>query len=239
MNQPPVFPVPLPNLQALVKEPVTEMAGAAHAVATWHFYDTATGLFTGAVFSGTHEEMLAQLAHKGAGVGAHKGDIDYLSQKKHLITGDVLDYKPDPPQDGTDLTIYAWWWDANTKRWKRRARLKKIKADKWDELKTARQAEIDAPLVTAHGTFDHDERSRAAIAEQAQYCAATGAGITYTLADNSDVILTAQQMFEVWAASHAREQSARAKARQLRDTVDACANAAEVAEIDWAGVPTD
>ena len=34
--------------------------------ATWHFFDEATGLFSGASFSGTEAELAQQLAHRGA-----------------------------------------------------------------------------------------------------------------------------------------------------------------------------
>ena len=105
------------------------------------------------------------------------------------------------------------------------------------EIKAAREAEIDAPLLTPHGAFDHDEKSRAVIAAKAQVCMATGAGMGFTLADNSHVEFTAEQMSEVWAASHRREQSARANAAKLRAAVDAAGKPADISSIEWAISP--
>ena len=183
---------------------------------TWYFYDRATGLLSGASFNGPADALEQQLGHLAPGVGAFEGDADYLCQKVDVQSGLLVDHKPEPPWDGTDLTLYVWWWDRAAKRWKLRPRLKNLKADKWAEAKAARQAAIDAPLVTAYGVFDHDEGSRTAIARSAQACAATGKGIDYTLADNTVVQLTAAQMTEVWAASHERLQVVRAQAEALR-----------------------
>lgn len=201
--------------------------------ATWHFYDQATGLFSGASFSGSEAELAQQLAHRGAGVGAHAGAVDHLSQKIDLATGAIIDHKPDPPWDGTDLTLYVWWWDASARRWKLRPRLKKLRADKWAQIKAARDADTDSPLVTPLGAFDHDADSRAAIAAQAQVCAATGDGVSFTLADNTVATLSAEEMRAVWLASDRVEQLARAQAAQLRAQIQA-ASAAQLDAIAWA-----
>jgi len=200
---------------------------------TWHFYDLASGLFSGASFIGTAQQLAAQLAHKGDGVGAHDGEVDYLSMRVHLDTGALIDHKPEPPWDGTDLALYVWAWDSTTKRWYLRPRLKKAKADKWAEVKAARDRAIDAPLTTAHGMFDHDEKARMAIAAKAQFCAANGSGVIYSLADNTPVALTALQMNELWRASHTREQGARSHAAALRVAIDAAGNAAAVDALGW------
>ena len=54
---------------------------------SWSFYDLATGVFSGAAFCGTSDEVASQLAHKGGGVGAHPAAVDYLRQKLALDTG--------------------------------------------------------------------------------------------------------------------------------------------------------
>lgn len=198
---------------------------------TWCFYDSATGLFSGASFSGDSASLAQQLAHMGSGVGAFAGEVDYLCQRLHVESGRLIEHRPEPPQDGTDLTRYAWWWDRSAKRWMRRPLLKKLKADRWGEAKEARQAALDAPLVTAYGEFDHDERARTAIATSAQACAVTCDGIAFTLADNTLVQLTAAQMNEVWVASHARLQAVRARAEDLRAAIDAALSAEVLATI--------
>jgi len=216
---------------------VTDQAAPADAVDTWHFYDQASGLFSGAWFRGTAAELQAQLQHKGPGVGAWRGEVDYLSQRLDMATGALVDYKPDPPWDGTDLTLYVWWWNAAIKRWALRPRLKKLKADKWAEIKAVRDAATDAPLPTEHGTFDHDAKARQALLEIATGASVTSADVVATLADDTTVSLTPRQMAAVYALSHHRVQMHRETATALRAEIDAAGNAAAVAAIAWPGAP--
>lgn len=207
--------------------------------ATWHFYDLGTGLLSGASFSGTAGELAEQLAHKGPGVGAHEGECDHACQKVCLVTSALIDHKPDPPWDGTDLTLWVWWWDASVKRWKLRPRLKKFKTDRWAEIKAARDAAIDEPLHTEFGAFDHDARSRQAIFEMTSGAGLVGSEIEITLADNTQVKLTAKQIKAVLSLSHARVQSQRQIASRLRSEIEAARNNKEVAAIAWAALPND
>jgi len=203
------------------------------SMSTWHFFDLATGLFSGASFTGTPEELARQLAHKGPGTGAHEGEVDHLCQRRSLTSPDLVDYKPEPPYDGTDLTLYVWWWDTSVKRWKLRPRLKKIKADKWAEIKAARDAATDLPLPTEFGAFDHAPPSRSAILEMASGASVTSTDVVATLADNTTVQLTPRQIAAVLALSHTRVQTQRATATALRAAIDAAVNAAAVASISW------
>lgn len=81
---------------------------------TWSFYDLATGLFSGAGGSGSDDDLAAQLAHKGPGVGAHEGAIDYLKQRLAIDTGLLVDHQT----PGLTLAM--------------------LKASKSDEINTAR-----------------------------------------------------------------------------------------------------
>ena len=90
---------------------------------TWHFYDKATRLFTGSGFTGTREDLQRQLDHKGPDIGAFDGEVDWLSQKLHPERDELLDHKPDPPWDGTDLTLRTTepgWNGGIEPRWMRR-----------------------------------------------------------------------------------------------------------------------
>jgi hypothetical protein len=201
---------------------------------TWHFYDLVSGEFSGQSFTGSDEALEYSLAHQaaqGTPVGAHEGAADYLCHKKCLSTGALLDHKPPVPYDGTDLTLWVWFWDKPTKRWTRRPRLKKLQLDRWLEIKAQRDAEIDAPLDTAWGLFDHDGPARSAIATTAAACAATGQAVSYTLADNSQVTLSPAQIASVAAASHARLQAARGRANVLRQAIAEARRAADLAQI--------
>lgn len=216
-QEPPLFPV-------LVRAP---------RQATWHFFDRATGLFTGASFTGTYAEAVAQMAHKENAVGLHCGEVDYLSQRKCLETGAVLDHRPDPPWDGTDLTLYQWAWDDGPKRWYRVPRDKKLRLDRWEQIKAGRDAAIDAVLETPHGDFDHHAPGRAAIARKAQELAQFGGEVDFTLADNTVARLGAAAMLEVWALSREREQSARDRATELRDALERAEGAEAINLINW------
>lgn len=199
--------------------------------ATWSFFDLATGLFTGARFTGTPDGLAAQIDAK-PGTGAHEGAVDHLSQRRDMQTGELVDYKPDPPWDGTDLTLWVWYWDKEIKRWRLRARLKKLRLDKWAVVKAARETALDEPLATTFGTLDHDAPARAAIAIKAQASAAFAEAMQFTLADNTAAQLTPEQLAEAWRLSTAREQTLREWAQALRARIDACASQAEIDAID-------
>lgn len=212
-------------------------AGQEMKTATWSFYDLSTGLLSGAAFSGTEEELAGQLLYKGQGVGAYEGEPDHLCQKVCLKTGSILPHRPDPPWDGTDLTLYVWWWDSSVKRWILRPRLKKFKADKWAEIKAARDAEINAPLVTEFGTFDHSAGPQQAIRDMANYARVIGADVMATLANNTVRRLEPQQIAAVLAASHIRVQGQRQIASGLRAEIEAARTAECVAAIAWRALP--
>lgn len=100
----------------------------------WSYYDTTTGLFTGAVISASEEAMIANTP---AGCSAIEGEYDALAQKVDTAGGVVTDYIPDAPAD-TALITYAW--DTATKRWVGTPTLAANKLAR----KVPIQAEIDA-----------------------------------------------------------------------------------------------
>lgn len=169
---------------------------------TWSFYDLATGVFSGAGFSGTADEVADQLAHKGAGVGVHEGVADYLTQRRDLVTGLLVPYTPPAPT------------------------LESLQASAWEEIKRARAAAINAPLATPHGTFDADGAARANVGGAVALAQlATAAGhpfsIAYTLHDNTSVVLDAAVMVSVGLLLGAQVQAAFATARALRAQINA------------------
>lgn len=85
-----------------------------------HFYDRVSGFFSGAMFVGSEEAAKAQAEHRGEAV--YFGTVDWLSQRVDLSTGELVDYRPDPPHDGTDLTRNVWVWDVEARRWRARPR---------------------------------------------------------------------------------------------------------------------
>lgn len=120
--------------------------------------------------------------------------------------------------------------------------LEEVRAERWEQIKAARAAAIDAPLpVPGIGAFDCDEASRANIANAAllmQTMAATlqpgeMPTIDFTLADNTVVTITAGQMVEVALHMGAKVQAAHATGRALRDALDAATTRAEIEVVAW------
>ena len=114
---------------------------------------------------------------------------------------------------------------------------------KWKQIKRAREAAIDAPLVVSGiGTFDSDERARINITNSAQLMQTLANSlqpggaiptIDFTLYDNSVVEITAGQMVEVGLALGQKIQQAFATGRVLRDLIEACETVEEVNSIVW------
>jgi hypothetical protein len=84
----------------------------------WSFYRLSDGLFIGRRFVSTaagKRELREHLsANTPEGCAAMEGQFDPLSQRVDLETGQVVDYVP-PAPDGDHE------WDAQTKRWHKRA----------------------------------------------------------------------------------------------------------------------
>lgn len=120
---PPVLPPPAP--------PPTLPAGPRLAV--WHFFDPATGLFSGASYVGVDSDLPAQLALR-PGLAAHEGAVDHLSQRRDLASGQLVDWQPPAPAD-TDLATHAW--DAATRRWIATPTLQALRREAHDRIDAA------------------------------------------------------------------------------------------------------
>jgi hypothetical protein len=120
--------------------------------------------------------------------------------------------------------------------------LEQAKAQKWREMKIARAAASQAPLVTPYGTFDADIDSRNNIIQtahlmqtEAQSLApASEPTVDFTLADNSVASLTAGQMVQVALLLAAQIEAAYARGRVLRAAIEAAGTQAEIAALSWA-----
>lgn len=112
------------------------------------------------------------------------------------------------------------------------------KADRWDAMKLARAAAIDAPLATPYGTFDSGPADRTNITD-AVLLARTLAGrgeevaIDFTLASNATVTLDATAMENVGLLLGAKVQAAHARGRVVRAAIDAATTPAEVEAVSW------
>ena len=151
----------------------------------------------------------------------------------NVVAIDGLVARPVSPGPWAVLTLVngaVLWVDPRT--------LPQHKADKWTAIKVSRDAAINSPLVTPHGIFDSDPLSRANIAgavalAQTLAAATPPFSITYTLADNTSVVLDGPGMVSVGLLLGAKVQAAFATARALRVRIDAAMTADAVAAITW------
>lgn len=128
------------------------------------------------------------------------------------------------------LNLELQWVDA--------AGLDDAKAAKWEEIKAAREAAFNAPLVTQYGVFDSDAAARSNIANAvllAQTLAGMGlpSDIDFTIADNSVVRLRVEEMVTVGLLLGQKVQTAFGRARQLRLLIEAATTRAEVEAVQW------
>jgi hypothetical protein len=104
---------------------------------TWHYFDRATGIFTGQQFSTSVEDgaELSVAANCPDGCGSIEGIYDTEAQRVDMASGLVIDYQP--PQPTLDHE-----WNVLAKRWR---------------LTPAKQLARDAS-VTAQGRIEALER---------------------------------------------------------------------------------
>lgn len=150
----------------------------------------------------------------------------------HYIDGDdqpiPIPAKPSP----------AHTFDWATHQWTDSRTLAQHQDAKWEEIKAAREAAFNAPLITPHGTFDSGVRDRANITDavlMAQTLAAAGqtVAIDFTRADNTAATLNASQMTEVGLYLGAKIQAAYATARSLRASIYSAGTITAVQALSW------
>jgi len=78
---------------------------------TAHFYDVATGVFTGQVFRGNHERLLENTP---AGCAPWCEPADPRRQRVDLVTGALAEHRP--PELPADA-LQTWRWDETAWRW--------------------------------------------------------------------------------------------------------------------------
>ena len=108
------------------------------------------------------------------------------------------------------------------------------KATKWELMKLARSAALDAPMATPYGTFDCDAASRKNITDavlMSQF--ATPFSIDYTLADNTTATLDAAAMANVGLLLAQKVQNAYAIGRTLRAAIEAAPTVEALEQITW------
>lgn len=194
----------------------------------------ADGQFTGGQYIGP-DELLS--ANTPAGCIAVPGQHDPLCRRYNSDTGAVEPWQPPAPADDD---LRTWAWDAAVERWLPVPTLAAHRAAAWARIKAARDAAETAPLTVGLHTFDADPTSQQRIAgavQMASLAVAAGQGadwaITWTLADNSPVQLSAAQMIDVGMSLATQISSAHARGRLLRAQIDAATDSAQLDLITW------
>lgn len=131
-------------------------------------------------------------------------------------------------------------WNWTTKTWDLDLTLAKDQA--WARIKQARAAVINAPLDTAHGTFDGDPVSqqnilKAALDAKTRHELGMPSDVEFTLANNTRPTFTMLQMLDVAMAMGNREKAAYATAQTLREQIDAATTPEQLEAIQWPAYP--
>lgn len=178
-------------------------------------------------------DNLALLSVAGATVLAGLG----TDRTHHVLGGQLAAYTPAQALAKNARPAHTCRWDNALMAWVDLRDLAALKADKWAEVKQAREAAQTAPLVTPFGVFDADEAAQSNITRAvllANNLLALGypVAIDFTLHDNSVRVMDAPAMVQVGLILGGRVQTVRAHATVLRAQIEA-ASAEALALLAW------
>ena len=129
-------------------------------------------------------------------------------------------------------------WSNAAMGWIDKRSIDDVRADKWSEIKQARDTAISAPLNTPFGIFDADDAAQANISKRVLLLNNTPAAslpttIEFTRHDNSVATLTPAQMVQVGLLIGAQVEAAFANGRALRFAIAAAKDTAAVTALKW------
>lgn len=150
----------------------------------------------------------------------------------YVAAGALVAYSPVQAAAKQNRPAYLAQWSNTAMQWSDLRTLADLKLQRWSEVKAERSTRIDAPLVTALGTFDAAPEDRANLMLALQNAQA-GNSFEWTLTDNSTVTLTLAQMTLLGRALSNKVAQMHATARALRAQIDAATTAAQVEQIAW------
>jgi hypothetical protein len=166
---------------------------------------------------------------------------DSVTARSHYVyppTQEVIAFTPAEEAVYSSTPTYPAVWNLGEKRWDDLRSLDQLKADKWTEIKLARQGEEFSTFTHAGNTFDCDAASVSRLMgaiQLAQMALSMGGpfAIDWTLADNTVVNLSALDLIQAGQALGVHVNSAHAKARVLREQIAAAPDAGTVRAISW------
>lgn len=111
--------------------------------------------------------------------------------------------------------------------------LEENKLAKIAELKAQRDAAEVEPIAYNRYSYDYDSKARDRISAAIIALDITGQSIEWTTADNTNVLVTADDLRGIVANVAVRSNELHAKYRELKEQVLQCTTAEEVAKIAW------
>lgn len=111
--------------------------------------------------------------------------------------------------------------------------LDELKAQKIDTFKSIRDSEEVKPIAYNGNLFDFDGKARDRINSAIIALSITGQSIEWTTADNTNALVSADDLRGVIAAVAMRSNELHVKYRELKELVLACKTAEEVDKIVW------
>lgn len=111
--------------------------------------------------------------------------------------------------------------------------LEQLKQDKINEFKNIRDTEEVKPISYNGNLFDFDDKARDRINSATIALSITGQSIEWTTADNTNVLVTANDMRGVVANVAVRSNELHVKYRELKEQVENCTTKEELDSIKW------
>jgi len=164
--------------------------------------------------------------------GRYDGVVDQLTQYHDLKKNVPVDIPAAP----SVYHVFNW----EVKKWQYPKTLDNFQLSKWAEIKAARLAASEQPLITPYGVFDAKEKDQRNIKDQlliANTLTALGAPveIPFTLYDNTVLIMNADMIMQVVLLLNAQIKDARNRATELREVIFSDnIKPAALAAIQWA-----
>lgn len=111
--------------------------------------------------------------------------------------------------------------------------LDELKQAKIDEFKSIRDSEEVKPIEYNGNLFDFDDKARDRINSAIIALSITGQSIEWTTADNTNVLVTADDLRAVVANVAVRSNQLHVKYRELKEQIEACEDKESLDEIQW------
>ena len=141
------------------------------------------------------------------------------------------EFKPRPACPGRYFR-----WDKTLREWLNSKTVEDSRVEKLAAIKLKLKIELNAPLDTEFGTFDCAAKDRANIAEAVAYLQNSNGAqttVTFTLKDNSTVVLSLGDLLSVSLLAGERTQKLMNNSQRCRALIDAATTIAEVEAVVW------